>query len=123
MKITELNQLVVEFNDVRDARLKAKRIMDKLQEKETELKLVLAAAIKVSGLGKVANVKYVLKIKPVAKDWNAIHEYIVGNDAWDLMQKRLGEVACRERWEDGLDLPGIDKFPVDDLSIGKRVDA
>jgi len=123
MNTEELMQLVTRFNNVRDERLDLQRKRDKRYESEIELKLMLVAAIKESGLQKVANVKLVLKIKPVAKDWEAIRKYIIEHDAWDLMQRRLGDLACRERWDDGIDLPGIDKFPVDDLSIGKRVDS
>jgi len=122
MNTEELMQLVTRFNNVRDERLDLQRKRDKRYESEIELKLMLVEAIKESGLQKVANVKLVLKIKPVAKDWEAIRKYIIEHDAWDLMQRRLGDLACRERWDDGIDLPGIDKFPVDDLSIGKRVD-
>ncbi len=123
MNTEELMQLVTRFNNVRDERLDLQRKRDKRYESEIELKLMLVEAIKESGLQKVANVKLVLKIKPVAKDWEAIRKYIIEHDAWDLMQRRLGDLACRERWDDGIDLPGIDKFPVDDLSIGKRVDS
>jgi len=124
MKMTtdQLSQLVREFNDARDTRLAADRHAAKLKQVEVELKGRVIAAIKDSGLQKVANVKYQSKLRPHAKDWNAIHTYIIENDAWDLMEKRLGVVACNLRWEEGLDLPGIEQFPVDDLSVGKRVD-
>ncbi len=123
MELIDLMPLVTEFNDVRDERLKLQRQTDRLKEQETELKLEVAAAIKLSGLKKVANVTYVLKVKAVAKDWEAIHAYIIENDAWDLMEKRLGQRACGERWDDKIEIPGVGKFPIDDLSIGKRVDA
>ncbi len=122
MELEQLTILVKQFNDARDERLEMDRKSRRLHETEVELKTLLIAALKDSGLTKVSNIKFVIKMKPVAKDWDLIHQYIIDNDAWDLIQKRFGEVACRERWDDGIEIPGIGKFPADDLSIGKRVD-
>jgi hypothetical protein len=122
MEITELNEIIKRFNNIREERLTMQRRTDKLKEQENDLKGQVIVALKESGLNKAANVKLQLKPKPVAKDWNAIHEYIIEHDAWDIMQRRLGEVAIRDRWENDEAIPGVDKFPVDDLSVGKRVD-
>jgi hypothetical protein len=34
-----------------------------------------------------------------------------------LLQKRIGEKAVEERWEDGISVPGVVTFPVDNLTV------
>jgi len=122
MNTEELSTLVKEFNDARDARLALDREAKVLKGVENELKARLAAAIKEAGLSKVANVKYQLKLRPHVTDWATFRQYIIQTDGWDLLEKRPGVAACNARWEDSIDIPGVEQFPVDDLSIGKRVD-
>ena len=88
MELEQLRLLVKAFNDKREERLDMDRKSARLKETEVTLKAELIAALKDSGLTKVSNVKFVTKMKPVAKDWDAIHTYIIENDAWDLLQKR-----------------------------------
>lgn len=49
---------------------------------------------------------------PAITDWPKYYEYIKANDAWELLERRPGRLACRERWEQGELIPGCDKFPV-----------
>lgn len=48
-------------------------------------------------------------------DWNKFYKYIVKNDAWDLLQKRVGQTAYRERKEAGVKIPGTDNFVKESL--------
>lgn len=57
------------------------------------------------------------KMKPRAENWTLIHAYIAKHDAFDLVQKRLGEEAVESRWDDGIDIPGIIAFPTYKLTI------
>lgn len=122
MNTEELSALVKEFNDVRDARLALDRQAKELKGEENELKARLAAAIKEAGLSKVANVKYQRKLRPHVTDWESFRAHIVATDGWDLLERRPGVAACNARWEDNIHIPGVEQFPVDDLSVGKRVD-
>ena len=116
--------LVDEYADTREQRLALQRQVDKLDEKEKGLKakliesLVAASATAIGGQRMI--VTLVPKEKPVAKDWKSLYAFIVANDAWDLLQKRLTETAVKARWEEGIVVPGVEKFPVNDLSISKR---
>lgn len=53
---------------------------------------------------------------PVISDWQKYYAYIKDNDAWEMLERRPGKLACRERWEAGEIIPGCDKFPVYKLS-------
>jgi hypothetical protein len=57
---------------------------------------------------------------PKPDDWEAIEEYVVLNDSFDIFQRRLSPVAIRARWEQGQEIPGISKVDVTELSITKR---
>lgn len=60
-----------------------------------------------------------LKEKDVPRitDYEALCKHIKKNDAWDLLQRRPGEVACQSRWEAGEEIPGVEKFHVKKLAL------
>lgn len=60
------------------------------------------------------------KTVPQAEDWNAIYTYIAKHKAYDLLQKRLHERACAERWEAGEAIPGVKQFKVLDIKFGEE---
>ena len=62
-------------------------------------------------------VEYIASEKPAPEDWNAIHEYIRENDAVDLVQKRLHEGACKLRWDDGVEIPGVGRKLVEKIKV------
>lgn len=49
---------------------------------------------------------------PTVKDWDAFYQYIQDTGAFELLERRPGKAACRERWEAGEQVPGVEKFPV-----------
>lgn len=42
-----------------------------------------------------------------AEDWDKVYAFIVKNDAFDLLHKRLGARAVADRFEAGVIIPGI----------------
>lgn len=71
---------------------------------------------------KAGSMKLVTKILPQMDEatggWDAIWKYVKNHDAFDLLQKRLHERACVERWEQGETIPGVKKFIKKDLKLG-----
>jgi hypothetical protein len=57
---------------------------------------------------------------PQVKDWSAFYKYIQTTGDFDLLQKRPGEKACALRWENGEQLPGVEKFHVVKVSLRTR---
>jgi len=49
---------------------------------------------------------------PHITSWEDYWKYIKDNDAFELLERRPGKAACRERWEAGIQVPGCEKFPV-----------
>src|SRR5882724_8831968 len=44
--------------------------------------------------------------------WNKIWAYIYKTKSHDLVEKRLHQGACKERYEDGKKIPGVKIFPM-----------
>lgn len=123
MDVGELARLADSYIAARNARLALAKEVDKLQETESELKASLMAALSSAGAmgvaGKAGRVTLVTKEEPTVRDWQAFYAYIVRNDAFDLLQKRLSAPAVRERWEAGATVEGVGTIPVTNLSITK----
>ena len=70
-------------------------------------------------IGKNAKVKVMEKDVPTVKDWGQLYAFIVKNDAFDLLQKRVSAPAWSEREDDGIHVPGVETFKKVTLSITK----
>lgn len=55
-----------------------------------------------------------------ARDASDLADTIAKEGQWDLLEKRLGKVACRERWAAGVKIPGVKTFTVVDLKLSQE---
>lgn len=122
--LADVAKLVDAYVTKKAERLKADQAAAALKEEETALKsLLLKIAIdsKAKSLGgTIATLNYHRKNKPKVDNWDKFYAYIKEHDAWDLLQKRAGEKAIEERWEDNIVIPGVVTFPVDDFTVVGR---
>jgi hypothetical protein len=51
--------------------------------------------------------------------WATFYAHILATGQFDLLQKRFGERACQERWENGEAIPGVKKFYKIDIKLGE----
>jgi hypothetical protein len=116
-----LQQLIDNWGAARIARLAQQKVVDALEVSEKKLKAQVIAqmieAKQTSTGGQKYGANYTRKEKPTTGDWSKLYAYIKENDAFDLLQKRLTETAVAARWEDGIEIPGVVKFPVDDITM------
>lgn len=119
--VTKFALLADTYYETREKRLAMQRAVDAVEKEEKKMKAELIAAFKEHNFkaigGHIVTITHKLKKTAIATDWNKVHEYIIANDAWDIMQKRLTQSAIDLRWEDKISIPGVEAFPVDDLSI------
>lgn len=54
------------------------------------------------------------------KDAPKLAKVVAEAGQWDLLEKRLGKVACRERWAAGVKIPGVKTFTVVDLKLSQE---
>lgn len=109
---------------LRADRLALEKQAEEIKVNENALKEHLIATLgkdqaAVGVIGNIATVKVIPSVIPVATDWDAIWEYIQKNKATDMLQRRLNDKAVKDRWENGVSVPGVDKMSVDKVSVTK----
>jgi len=57
--------------------------------------------------------------EPVATDWLQVWAHIQETGHFDLLHKRLANVAIKARWEEGENIPGVGQQEVYKLSVSK----
>lgn len=108
---------------LKEQRLKIEAQVTKMKEEEKTLKEHLILHLskeKAEGVkGRLASASISRSVVATAKDWPAVYAYILKNKDFSLLQKRLHDGACRERWEDGKVIPGVEPFNVLKVSLTK----
>jgi hypothetical protein len=112
-----------ELYTIREQRLKLQKQVDALAAEETVLRDYLINNLpktEATGVaGKLARATIVTKPVPQVKDWDRFYAYVKKTNSFELLQKRLGEGAIKERWEAGKDVPGVEKFNAVTVSLNK----
>ena len=70
-----------------------------------------------SGIARLSH-KDIPQVDKEAGDWPVIFEYIKKNDAFDILQKRLHEGACKERRDAKVQIPGVKWFHKIEVKFG-----
>lgn len=107
----------------RAARLAMAKEVKELQVKESAAKAEVLKLLGESGLakasGKLATAGITSEDIPYVKNWDEVYSYIKSNDRFDLLQKRIGVVAWRDLFKDGILVPGTEATVDTDLSLTK----
>ena len=101
-----------------DARIKPMR--EAADALELEIKLALIDS-KLESFGTKSDT-YALKRNTIASltDDKAFFAYVGKNKAWDLVRKQPVIAACKARWDEGIEVPGVTPEKVVSLSITAR---
>lgn len=112
-----LDRVVEVFNAIRDARTVKRHAWEQedaaLEADQTKLKAMMLDILNNLGGKSIATehgtVYRTEKIRPSAADWAVVQQWIIANDAWDLMEKRLKATFVRQYMEDnqGQIPPGV----------------
>lgn len=116
-----LGQLADLYDAYRDERLEADKVAAGLKATESAAQELLITQMRLQEVSAVGGKSVRLGLSgpdyvPSVTDWPKFYEFIKENDAFELLERRPGKAACRERWEDGQVVPGVEKFPVYKLS-------
>lgn len=122
MTATELAALADHYWLTREKRLAADKVADALKAEETRTEATLIKEMqeqKITAIGgsvvRLA-IPTVPEYVPAVKDWDAVYKHILETGDFSLLHKRVGATACKERWDAGEEVPGIERFPVYKLS-------
>lgn len=111
------------YHDVRELRLMMEKEVEAVKARETEIQEWIINNLSKSDDTGAAGLRYRAQVrtevKPQIADWAQLTAYILENDRFDLVQKRLGEKAVADLWEAGEAIPGVAKVNVPKLSITK----
>lgn len=125
MELQQITAIIDEYYLLREKRLEVDRESERLQEAERELKAQIIQYMEQERAGTVggmlATVKLKITPKPTAKNWEEIWQWVKVNDAPDIYYRRLNEAALKERQEHGVNVPGVEWFPVATISVSKGV--
>ena len=118
-----LGQAIDKLYEARAARLAKAAEVKELQAAESVAKANVLKLLRDTGLekasGKVATASITTEDIPFIKDWDKIHEYIRVNNRFDLLQRRIGVVAWRDLFNDGILIPGTEAGVDTDISLTK----
>jgi hypothetical protein len=115
------------YAETRAVRLAMEKEVKAVAEREAEIRehiinnLSKSEDTGASGLRYRAQIvnKTVPKIAEGDAGWPKLWAFIAKNNRFDLLQKRLGEKAVEDMWENGEAVPGVDKFNTPTVSITK----
>lgn len=116
---TDLGPAIDALYNLREMRLELERKAKGLKEQEQEARNAILDCLEQSGLnkasGQVATAGKRISMIPLVTNWDKVFDYIVENDRFDLVQKRISVLAWRENYDEGHVIPGTE--PVEDVDI------
>lgn len=116
----EMGALADAYWDKYHDRLAADKVAAKLKAEESSLSAQLTENMRIEEITTIGGQKVKLELKkelvPTVDDWDKVRKFIIETDGWDLIEKRIGKLACKSRWEADVQVPGVQKFPVYKLS-------
>lgn len=112
-----------EYSAVRALRLAMEKLVESVKARETEIQEYIIVNLSSGSDTGASGLKYraqiVKKDAVHIKDWQAFTGYVLENDRFDLLQKRLSDKAALDLFADGVDVPGLEKMKVPKVSITK----
>ncbi|TXH15259.1 MAG: hypothetical protein E6R03_07470 [Hyphomicrobiaceae bacterium] len=113
----ELGDVADLYHTTRAERLAADKVAANLKTVESQAEDLLIVQMLKQGITAAGGKKLRVGLSapefaPTVKDWGAFYQYIKDTGAFELLERRPGKAACRERWEAGEQVPGVEKFPV-----------
>lgn len=109
----KLGTLINQLGRLEDQKDELKRKLKVLEEKYNLKEAEVDAAMKKQGTELASGTAYqterVIEEYPTVKDWNKLYAYIKRNNAWDLLQRRVGTKAWKDR-RAKRPVPGIESF-------------
>jgi len=118
-----LKDLVDRFKAAEFERRRLDAMAMQLKQEENALKAELMAAMQESDTRAASGSEVVVTVahfpEPVIQDWTAFTEYMSKIADFSLIERRPAKLAIKERWADGVGIPGIGTFTVTKLLVNK----
>jgi translation elongation factor EF-Ts len=109
--------------ECRSERIALEKQVTALKKTEEALKEEIAAALEAAGLeaarGSIAMFSYSKKVVPSVFDWDAMHDFVRDNNAFQLLQKRISVAAWTEYADSDLIIPGTEPLELAKYNLTK----
>jgi len=123
MSPKQLGELGDKYWTTRELRLAADKEAARLKAEESSLFAKLIAEMQEQSLttigGQLASLTLQIHDEPVVTNWEEFYSHIIQQNDMSLMQRRLSTAAIKERWLNGVQVPGVGTYPVYKLSKSK----
>jgi hypothetical protein len=120
---SHLSDLINQYISLRAQRIVKEKEAAEIQELEEDLKKTIISKFREGDIKAMGSTNGLVKMmkteEPVANDWLAVWEYIRENDAFELLHRRLTNTAVKERWDAGIEIPGVGRTDVYKLTVSK----
>lgn len=111
------------FYSLRSERIELERKAENLKKTQDQLEEHIFNLFKKSDLegckGKAAVAAITRTVVPQVEDWEPFYGYILKTKQLDLLERRPSRTACRERWDNNVEIPGVKQFEKIGLSVTK----
>lgn len=123
----KLGDLIDLGKKLEEERISFQREMDEkiagMKAKEKEVDEAVLAALEAAGMEKGTGSSATATLNkspvPTVKDWPALWAHIQKTGEFDLLEKRVGKTAYRERIDNGKRVPGVETFWQKSISYSK----
>jgi len=122
VELKELMAMIDELSALETERLSLDRKSKALKDAENDFKARIMKEMNYLGItviagngGRRASVQ--VSIEPVVHDWGQVLQYIKETEAMELLHRRLTVSAVKERWESGVNIPGVDRYEEHKLTL------
>jgi hypothetical protein len=111
------------FYKLRSERIELERSVKDLKEQQDRLEEHIFNVFKKGDLegckGKTAVGSITRTVVPDVQDWDSFYAYMIKSKQLDLLERRPSRAACRERWDNDVEIPGVAQFEKIGLSVTK----
>lgn len=111
------------YSEVRELRLAMQKHVDAVKKRESEIREYiinnLSKSSDTGAAGKKYRAQIVTKDVPSLKDWDVFTKYLAESGRFDLIHKRVSSKPVTDMWEEGEEVPGVERFKTVDVSITK----
>jgi hypothetical protein len=118
-----LGQIIDRLYTARAHRLEVEAEVKQLKKQEAELKAEIMAKLAEaqlnSGRGEVATASITHSTVPNITDWDAVYGFIMENQMFELLHRRITTALWGALEEEGRHVPGTEAVVVTDLSLTK----
>lgn len=124
LSTVELGEMIAELDELRDRKRALNEELKAIDEQYRELEYKILDELDRTGVEMTrtsrATVSISKQIYPTVVDWDKAFEYIRQNDAMYLFQRRLAAGPCKEMWESGEEIPGVEQYEKRGINLRKN---